>query len=154
MTSTNKTDWIGAINEEIGSMVTEKVFKPFHLHDALKEVPHDRILGMKWVFTKKPNRFKDRLVAHGFWQIQGINYDETFTPTPTFNSLHLLFSTSCLKNWRVRTFDMKVAFLHSIIDKLVYVWPPIGMNIPKNKVLKLNKALYGTNRHLGAGGCT
>ncbi|MBW0461685.1 hypothetical protein O181_001400 [Austropuccinia psidii MF-1] len=146
MTSVNKTDWISAIDEEIGSMMMEKVFTPFHLRDALREVPHESILGTKWVFTKKPDRFKARLVARGFRQIQGINYDETFAPTPTFNSLRLLFSTAFLNRWRVRTFDVKVAFLHSIIDKPVYVWPPIGMNIPKNKVLKLNKALYGTKQ--------
>ncbi|MBW0540441.1 hypothetical protein O181_080156 [Austropuccinia psidii MF-1] len=146
MVSINKTDWVGAIDEEIGSMVTEKVFTPSDLHDALKEVPHQSILGTKWVFTKKPDRFKARLVARGFRQIPGINYDETFAPTPTFNSLQLLFSTACLKNWKICTFDVKVAFLHSIIDKPVYVWPPMGMNIPKNKVLKLNKALYGTKQ--------
>ncbi|MBW0548859.1 hypothetical protein O181_088574 [Austropuccinia psidii MF-1] len=138
MVSINKTDWVRAIDEEIGSMVTEKVFTPFNLHEALKEVPHESILGTKWVFTKKPDRFKARLVARGFCQIQGINYNETFAPNPTFNSLRLLFSTACLKNWRIRTFDVKVAFLHSIIDKPVYVWPPMGMDIPKNK------ALYGT----------
>ncbi|MBW0460300.1 hypothetical protein O181_000015 [Austropuccinia psidii MF-1] len=127
--SPNKADWICTINEEIESMVTEKVFMPFNLHDALKEVPHESILGTKWVFTKKPEQFKARLVACGFHKIQGINYDETFAPTSTFNSLCLLFSTDCLKNWRVRTFDVKVAFLHSLIDKAVYVWPPMGMNL-------------------------
>ncbi|MBW0536227.1 hypothetical protein O181_075942, partial [Austropuccinia psidii MF-1] len=146
MISINKTDWVSAIDEEIGSMMTEKVFTPSDLHNALKEVPHQSILGTRWVFTKKPDRFKARLVARGFRQIQGINYDETFAPTPTFNSLRLLFSTACLKGWKIRTFDVKVAFLHSIIDKPVYVWPPMGMNVPKNKVLKLNKALYGTKQ--------
>ncbi|MBW0536179.1 hypothetical protein O181_075894, partial [Austropuccinia psidii MF-1] len=81
----NKDEWIGAINEEIGSMATEKVFTTFDLGDALKEVPHESILSTKWVFTKKPGRFKARLV------------------------------------WPIRTFDVKVAFLHSLIDKPVFV---------------------------------
>ncbi|MBW0495205.1 hypothetical protein O181_034920 [Austropuccinia psidii MF-1] len=124
-------------------MKTKDVFRPVDLKDALKEVPHESILGTRWIFTKKPERFKARLVARGFRQIHGINYDETFAPTPTFSSLRLLFSTACLKNWNIRTFDVKVAFLHSLIDKLVYLWPPMGMEVPKFSVLKLNKALYG-----------
>ncbi|MBW0538725.1 hypothetical protein O181_078440 [Austropuccinia psidii MF-1] len=144
--SPNRTDWIQAINEEITSMKTEEVFVPVFLRDALKEMPHESILGTRWIFTKKPERFKARLVARGFRQIHGINYDETFAPTPTFNSLRLLFSTACLKKWSIRAFDVKVAFLHSLIDKPVYIWPPMGMNIPKFNVLKLNKALYGTKQ--------
>ncbi|MBW0494318.1 hypothetical protein O181_034033 [Austropuccinia psidii MF-1] len=127
-------------------MQTEDVFVPVDLNDALKEVPHESILGIKWVFTKKPEQFQARLVARGFHQIHGINYDQTFSPTPTFNSLRLLFSKACSNNWNIRTFDVKVAFLHSLINKPVYVWPPMGINVPKFKVLKLNKALYGTKK--------
>ncbi|MBW0510631.1 hypothetical protein O181_050346, partial [Austropuccinia psidii MF-1] len=56
--SANKTDWIQAINEEIDSMRTESVFTPVTLNSALKEVPHESILGTRWIFTKKPERFK------------------------------------------------------------------------------------------------
>ncbi|MBW0542209.1 hypothetical protein O181_081924 [Austropuccinia psidii MF-1] len=146
MVSISKNNWLQAIAEEMASMKTEEVFTPVALQDALQEVPHESILGTRWIFTKKPNRFKARLVARGFRQIHGINYDETFAPTPTFSSLQLLFSTACLKHWSMRTFDVKVAFLHSLIDKPVYVWPPMGMDVPKYSVLKLNKALYGTKQ--------
>ncbi|MBW0478945.1 hypothetical protein O181_018660 [Austropuccinia psidii MF-1] len=146
MISDNKVFLTKAINKEIKSMQAENVFISVDLNESLREVPHESILGTKWVFTKKPERFKARLVARGFRQIHGINYDETFAPTPTFNFLRLLFSTACLNNWNVRTFDVKVAFLHSLIDKPVYVWPPMGINVPKFKVLKLNKALYGTKQ--------
>ncbi|MBW0502546.1 hypothetical protein O181_042261 [Austropuccinia psidii MF-1] len=144
--SDNGANWIEAINEEIRSMKNEEVFSSILLKDALREVPRESILSTKWVFTKKPERFKARLVARGFRQINSINYDETFAPTPTFNSLRLLFSTACLKKWTVKTFDVKVAFLHSLIDKPVYVWPPMGLDVPKHNVLKLNKALYGTKQ--------
>ncbi|MBW0493487.1 hypothetical protein O181_033202 [Austropuccinia psidii MF-1] len=127
-------------------MKIEEVFSSVPLKDALQEVPRESILSTRWIFTKKPERFKARLVARGFRQIHGINYDETFAPTPTFNSLRLLFSTACMKGWNVKTFDVKVAFLHSLIDKPVYTWPPMGLNRPKYSVLKLNKALYGTKQ--------
>ncbi|MBW0579262.1 hypothetical protein O181_118977, partial [Austropuccinia psidii MF-1] len=105
MISINKTDWIHAVGDEINSMEVEEVFTSVPLSDALREVPHESILGTKW--------------------------------------LRLLFSTACLRCCKVRTFDVNVAFIHSLIDKPVYIWPPKGMNVPKHNVLKLKKALYG-----------
>ncbi|MBW0535198.1 hypothetical protein O181_074913 [Austropuccinia psidii MF-1] len=146
MVSVNKVEWTKAIIEELNSMKNEEVFEVVDLKDALKHVPHESILSTKWVFNKKPDCFKARLVARGFRQIHGINYTDTFAPTPTFSSLRLLFSTACMKNWPIRTFDVKVAFLHSLINKPVYLWPPMGIAVPKFKVLKLQKALYGTKQ--------
>ncbi|MBW0538836.1 hypothetical protein O181_078551 [Austropuccinia psidii MF-1] len=143
MISKHNTNWTQAIDEEIESMQTEDVFVPVDLNVASKEVPHESILRTKWVFTEKPERFKARLVARSFCQIHGINYDETFAPTLTFNSLRLIFSTACLNDWKIRTFYVKVAFLHRFIDKPVYIWPPLGIKVPKLKVFKLKKALYG-----------
>ncbi|MBW0533606.1 hypothetical protein O181_073321 [Austropuccinia psidii MF-1] len=141
-------DWRTAIKEELGSMDEQKVFEILDIRASLMEVPRESILSTKWVFTKKlkPLRFKARLVACGFRQIEGINFEETFAPTPTFTSLGLLFSLAVDKGWRVRTFDVKVAFLNSPIDKPVYVWPPQGMIFPAHYVLKLRKALYGTKQ--------
>ncbi|MBW0541448.1 hypothetical protein O181_081163 [Austropuccinia psidii MF-1] len=148
MNSHESNNWSHAIKEELGSMAQENVFEITSLKDALAKVPHESICSTKWVFVKKdkPQRYKARLVARGFRQIHGINYEETFAPTPTFGALRLLFSTACLNSWEVRTFDVKVAFLHSIIDKPVFIWPPQGMCIPKFNVFKLKKALYGTKQ--------
>ncbi|MBW0494812.1 hypothetical protein O181_034527 [Austropuccinia psidii MF-1] len=137
-----------AITEELSSMTQEEVFENVSIKDALNEVPHNSILSTKWVCVKKckPERYKAQLVAQGFKQIHGINFDETFAPTATFRVLHLLFSIACTNNWPIWTFDVKVAFLHSLIDKPVYVWPPKGIVVPKNTILKLQKALYGTKQ--------
>ncbi|MBW0461669.1 hypothetical protein O181_001384 [Austropuccinia psidii MF-1] len=146
MSSPEKSEWLEAINEELKSMNKEDVFEIIDLKHALSKVPHESILSTKWVFVKKPEHYKARLVARGFKQIHGINYDETFAPTPTFNALRLLFSTALLNKWPIKTFDVKVAFLHSMIDKPVFLWCPQGLNIPKFKVLALKKALYGTKQ--------
>ncbi|MBW0538660.1 hypothetical protein O181_078375 [Austropuccinia psidii MF-1] len=104
--SDERDQWVAAINEELESMVEEDVFKSVELKQALAEVPHESILSPKWVFVKKPERYKARLVAQGFKQVHGINYDKTFAPTPTFNALQLLFSTTCLNNWQIKTFNV------------------------------------------------
>ncbi|MBW0468093.1 hypothetical protein O181_007808 [Austropuccinia psidii MF-1] len=148
MLSTESGQWKNAVAEELRSMDDQDVFEVCDLSLALNEVPHESILGTKWVFTKKrnPERFKGRLVARGFKQIHGINFEETFAPTPTFGALRMLFSIACSNRWTIRTFDVKVAFLHSLIDKPVYIWPPKGITVPKHSVLKLKKALYGTKQ--------
>ncbi|MBW0527998.1 hypothetical protein O181_067713 [Austropuccinia psidii MF-1] len=111
--------WSTAIGEELASMDEQEVFELSDIRTALLNVPHESILSTKWVFTKKlkPIRFKARLVA------RAMN-----------------------KGWRIRTFDVKVAFINSPIDKPVYVWPPQGMKLPAHSVLKLNKALYRTKQ--------
>ncbi|MBW0582542.1 hypothetical protein O181_122257 [Austropuccinia psidii MF-1] len=146
--STDVNNWKTAIKDELSSMNNEKVFKIVNLKEALEVVPRESILSRKWVFVKKtkPERYKARLMARGFRQIQVINFEETFAPTPTFNALRLLFSTAALMNWEVRTFDVKVAFLHSFIDKPVYMWPLQGLQVPKHHIVKLKKALYGTKQ--------
>ncbi|MBW0535087.1 hypothetical protein O181_074802 [Austropuccinia psidii MF-1] len=140
--------WKAAINDELSSMNSEKVFTIVNLKEALKNVPRESILSSKWVFVKKnkPKRYKARLVARGFRQIQGINFEETFASTGTFNALRLLFSNATLMGWKIKTFDVKVTFLHSFIDKPVYMWPPQGLSIPKNHLVTLEKALYGTKQ--------
>ncbi|MBW0491421.1 hypothetical protein O181_031136 [Austropuccinia psidii MF-1] len=144
--SEENENWKSAMNDEMNSMRKENVFLTVNINTALQETPRESILRTKWVFVKKskPERYKARLVARGFRQIQGINFDETFAPTPTFNALWLLFSTASLMKWEIKTFNVKVAFLHSFIDKPVFVWPLQGMEVPVHHVLKLNKALYGT----------
>ncbi|MBW0541760.1 hypothetical protein O181_081475 [Austropuccinia psidii MF-1] len=146
--SAKSENWKSAMNKELNSMEEENVFSTVNINTALQQTPRESILSTKWVFVKKskPERYKARLVARGFRQIQGINFDETFAPTPTFNALRLLFSTASMKKWEIRTFDVKVAFLHSFIDKPVFVWSPQGMEVPIHHVLKLNKALYGTKQ--------
>ncbi|MBW0519254.1 hypothetical protein O181_058969 [Austropuccinia psidii MF-1] len=148
ISSDEQVQWQAAIVEELNSMNQEKLFEDISIRNALKEVPHNSIFSTTWVFVRKhkPERYKAQLVARGFRQIHSINFDETFAPTPTFGALHLLFLIVCTNNWPIQTFDVKVAFLHSLIDKLVYVWPPKGINVPKHTILKLWKALCGTKQ--------
>ncbi|MBW0539584.1 hypothetical protein O181_079299 [Austropuccinia psidii MF-1] len=141
-------DWKKAIVEEIKSMKDEHVFKTIPLSQVLKSTKREDTLSMRWVFVKKPAplRFKARLVAQGFRQVQGINFDKTFAPTPTFAALRLLLVISCKHRWPLKTFDVKVAFLHSYIDMPVYLWPLKGLETGKCDVLQLNKSLYGTKQ--------
>ncbi|KAI7961043.1 hypothetical protein MJO28_001532 [Puccinia striiformis f. sp. tritici] len=142
--------WRLACKVELGMMEELSVWEVVPYQDGMP------ILGSRWVFAIKRSqdgdilRFKARVVAQGFTQIQGQNFEKTFAPTPTFASLRLLFAMASRNSWLVASFDVKSAFLHSPIDCEVFIKPPEGLDVPNGHVLRLKKALYRTKQ---AGRC-
>jgi hypothetical protein len=90
-------------------------------------------------------KHKARLVARGFVQQEGIDFDYTFTPVARMESVRLLFALAAQEGWRVHHMDVKSAFLNGNLKEEVYVHQPSGFAIPgkEGKVLRLRKALYG-----------
>jgi hypothetical protein len=90
-------------------------------------------------------KHKARLVAHGFMQREGINFDDTFALVARMESVRLLFMLAAQEGWRVHHMDVKSAFLNDDLKEEVYVHQPLGFAIPgtEGKVLRLRKALYG-----------
>jgi hypothetical protein len=90
-------------------------------------------------------KHKARLVARGFMQREGIDFDDTFTPVAWMESVRLLFALAAQEGWRARHMDVKSVFLNDNLKEEVYVHQPPGFAIPgkEGKVLCLHKALYG-----------
>jgi hypothetical protein len=81
----------------------------------------------KWVIKHKADgRFRARLVAKGFTQIPGLDYDETFSPVARFESLRLLLVLAALEDWEVHQLDVKSAFLNGVLDEEIYMEQPQG----------------------------
>ncbi|WJZ81440.1 hypothetical protein VitviT2T_001283 [Vitis vinifera] len=90
-------------------------------------------------------RNKARLVAQGFNQEEGIDYEETFAPVARLEAIRMLLAFACFKDFILYQMDVKSAFLNGFINEEVYVEQPPGFqsfNFP-NHVFKLKKALYG-----------
>jgi hypothetical protein len=90
-------------------------------------------------------KHKARLVARGFVQREGIDFDDTFAPVARMESVRLLFALAAQKDWRVHHMDVKSAFLNGNLKEEVYVHQLQGFAIldKEGKVLRLRKALYG-----------
>jgi len=86
-----------------------------------------------------------RLVARGFIQQEGVDFDDAFAPVTRMESIRLLLALAAQEGWRVHHMDVKSAFLNGDLKEEVYVHQPPGFVIPgkENKVLRLRKALYG-----------
>ncbi|KAJ9544738.1 hypothetical protein OSB04_024445 [Centaurea solstitialis] len=117
-------------------------------------VPRPRkrtIIGSKWIFRNKLDeigtiiRNKARLVAQGYRQEEGIDYDETFAPVARLEAIRLFLAFAAHMNFKVFQMDIKNAFLNGKLNEEVYVAQPPGFVDPKfpDHVYKLNKALYG-----------
>ncbi|XP_077221968.1 uncharacterized protein LOC143855787 [Tasmannia lanceolata] len=88
---------------------------------------------------------KARLVAQGYNQEEGIDYDETFAPVARLEAIRMLFAFACHKGFKLYQMDVKSAFLNDYIMEKVYVEQPPGFENFKfsDHVYKLDKALYG-----------
>ncbi|GKB29610.1 retrovirus-related pol polyprotein from transposon TNT 1-94 [Tanacetum coccineum] len=126
----------------------------FIANDVWELVPQPRnmtIIGTKWVFRNKldengvVSRNKARLVAQGYNQQEGIDYDETYAPVARLESIRILLAYACALDFKLFQMDVKSAFLNGFINEEVYVAQPLGfIDFEKpDHVYKLKKALYG-----------
>jgi hypothetical protein len=90
-------------------------------------------------------RNKSRLVAHGYNQKEGIDYEETFAPVARLEAIRILLSFSVAKGFKLYQMDVKSVFLNGVLEEAVYVRQPLGFESEKypQRVYKLRKALYG-----------
>lgn len=134
--------WKQAIEKEIAALRRTK-----SLEQVNQLPPGVKAIKCRWVFKiKPPNKqepeiYKARLVAQGFTQKYGVDYQETFAAVAKMTSLRVLVALAAINNSRLTKLDVANAFLESDIDRDVYIHPPEGF--PQNCYFKLKKALYG-----------
>ena len=109
------------------------------------------VIGTRWVFRNKLSeddlvvRNKARLVAQGYRQEEGIDFDESFSPVARLEAIRIFLAYAAYKNFKVYQMDVKSAFLSGLLNEDVYVEQPLGFQnhtMPRH-VFKLDKALYG-----------
>ncbi|GKC57106.1 putative ribonuclease H-like domain-containing protein [Tanacetum coccineum] len=93
-------------------------------------------------------RNKARLVAQGYRQVEGINYDEVFAPVDRIEAIRIFLAFASYMGFIVYQMDVKSAFLYGTIDEEVYVSQPLGFVDPKflKKVYQVVKALCGLHQ--------
>jgi hypothetical protein len=90
-------------------------------------------------------RNKARLLAKGYSQVEGLNFDETFAPVARLESIRILLAYSTHHDFKLYQMDVNSAFLNGSIKEEVYVEQPPGFKSEEypNYVYKLRKVLYG-----------
>ena len=88
---------------------------------------------------------KSRLVAKGFKQTHGIDFDETFSPVVMLKSIWILLAIAAYYDYEIWQMDVKTMFLNGNLLEDVYMTQPEGFIDPKypNRVCKLKRSIYG-----------
>ncbi|GJW29042.1 putative ribonuclease H-like domain-containing protein [Tanacetum coccineum] len=136
--------WVEVMQEELLQFHIQNVWV---LVDCPKEV---RPIGTKWVLKNKKDergiviRNKARLVAQGYTQEEGIDYEEVFAPVARIEAIRLFLAYASYMGFTVYQMDVKSAFLYGTIDEEVYVMQPPGFEDPEfpDKVYRVAKAMY------------
>ncbi|GKA81874.1 ribonuclease H-like domain, reverse transcriptase, RNA-dependent DNA polymerase, partial [Tanacetum coccineum] len=157
--------WVEAMQEELLQFKLQDVWVLCDLPDG------KRVIGTKWVFRNKRDergtiiKNKARLVAQGYRQEEGVDYDEVFAPVARIEAIRLFLAFASFMGFTVYQMDVKSAFLYGNITEEVYVKQPPGFEDPAhpNKVYRVVKALYGLHQaprawiegyHVGTGICS
>jgi hypothetical protein len=140
MPAAHQKEWKNACREELEALRKRNVF------ELVKLPPGRKAIKNRWVFDiKTDGRKKARLVAKGFSQVEGIDYDEIFSPVVRFETVRMILATAALENWFISALDVKTAFLYGQLDEEIYMEQPEGFKVKgqEGKVLRLRRAIYG-----------
>jgi hypothetical protein len=87
-------------------------------------------------------RYKARLVAHGFQQEQDHDYDETFAPVAHMTTICTLLAVASVREWSISQLDAKNVFLNGELREDIYMRPPPGYSVPAGVVCHIRRSLY------------
>ncbi|KAJ9546459.1 hypothetical protein OSB04_019002 [Centaurea solstitialis] len=114
--------WIEAMQEELLQFVLQ------HVWDLVDLPKGHRVISTKWIFRNKTDergiviKNKARLVAQGYTQEEGIDYDDVFAPVARIEAIRLFLAFASYKGFKVYQMDVKSAFLYGTIDEEVYIY--------------------------------
>jgi histone deacetylase 1/2 len=138
-------NWRRAMTTEYDTLIRNNTWHP------VPRTGIKNIIDSKWVFKIKKkadgtiDRHKARVVAKGFKQRYGIDYEDTFSPVVKAATIRIVLSIAVSRGWCLRQLDVQNAFLHGDLEEEVYMRQPPGFEDPLHPdyVCKLDKAIYG-----------
>ena len=138
----DKSLWQDAIDKELKSLGQN------HTWDETSRPSNRNIVGSKWVFKIKRksdgsiDRYKARLVAQGFSQLPGHDFDETFAPVARYDSLRILLRIASQNKWIPQQMDVNSAYLYGTLKETIYMELTPGFRTSEKCAL-LRKCIYG-----------
>ena len=85
------------------------------------------VVGARWIFKEKKAtnglivQYKAKFVAKGYSQVEGIDYEEKFSPVARYSSIISIISMATYMGWQTHQMDIKIAFLNGVIEEEVYI---------------------------------
>ena len=143
MASPHAAEWKKAAESEYQSLISNQTWD-------LVPLPQGKtVVGCRWIFKVKRkadgeiDRFKARLVAQGFSQEHGVNYQEVYAPVVRYSSIRCILAISNKLDLELHQMDVKTAFLNGRLSDEIYMKQPVGFEKDPSKVCILKRSLYG-----------
>jgi hypothetical protein len=138
-------NWVNLMHEELQNFERKQVWV------LVEPPPGCKLIGTKWAWKNKQGEkgqvviIRSRLVAQGYSQKEGINYNETFAPVARLEAIIILLAFSVAKGFMLHQMDVKSAFQNGVLEEEVYLRQPPGFEseMYPHRVYKLRKAMYG-----------
>ncbi|GJU41593.1 ribonuclease H-like domain-containing protein [Tanacetum coccineum] len=140
--------WTDAMNKKIDALLRNGTWEIIELPKGRKAIGSKWIYKIKFKSSSEIDKYKARLVAQGFGQKEGIDYEETFSPVVKMVTVRCLLNITVSMSWPVFQLDVNNAFLYGDLEEVVYIKPPKGYFPSDNKVCRLKKSLYGLKQAL------
>ncbi|KAE8242086.1 hypothetical protein A4X06_0g7253 [Tilletia controversa] len=139
----DRDDWKSSMDDEYKSLIEMGTWELCHAP------PGRKLIGCRWVYKVKTDpegraiRKKSRLVAQGYTQVEGIDYDETFAPVARLSALRMMVTLAIQLGLRLHGMDVKTAYLNGELDVDLYMRQPPGYDDGSGRVCRLLRTLYG-----------
>ncbi|MBW0493225.1 hypothetical protein O181_032940 [Austropuccinia psidii MF-1] len=144
MSHPDKSLWVEALKNELNNLISRGFFIETTLPKSSQPVGNSVQFKRKFDSNGKLIKNKIQICAQGFSQKHGVDYNDTFSPTGKFSSLHCLLAVAAHKGLEIHHMDAVAAFLNLTLEEEIYkTIRSFSSACSSNKVWKLKKPLYG-----------
>ncbi|CAI7767049.1 unnamed protein product [Closterium sp. NIES-53] len=135
--------WKQSVKEEYDSWLENETWELCELPPGKKAISSKLIFKHKYGPDGELTRYKSRLVAKGFQQTKGMDFDEIFAPVGKGTTLRVMLGTAANRRWRIKQMDITTAILNGIILEELFMLQPEGLDDGSGRVCRLKNAIYG-----------
>ncbi|CAI7825882.1 unnamed protein product [Closterium sp. NIES-53] len=135
--------WKQSVKEEYDFLLENEMWELCELPPGKKAISSKLIFKHKYGPEGELTRYKSRLVAKGFQQTKGKDFDEIFAPVGKGTTLRMMLEMAASRGWRIKQMDITTTFLNGIILKELYMQQPEGLDDGSGRVCRLKNAIYG-----------
>ena len=134
MSRPDGAQWRAACAEEMEQFVHQNIF------DMVPKPKGRKVVDCKWVFKTKlgpdgqVKHYKACLVAKGFSQVEGIDFNETYSHVVGYSTVRTLLALACANGWHIHQMDAKSAFLNGDLKEEIYIKILPGQDKPEGHV--------------------
>lgn len=136
-------NWRKAIDDEYKSLIKNGTWSMCDLPSGRKSISCKWVFKIKYTSSGQVEKYKARLVARGFTQEKGFDYNHTYSPTAKLTTFRVLLAMALHFDYHIHQMDVKCAFLNGDLNEEIYMSQPEGFHDGTTKVCKLERSLYG-----------